>query len=141
MDQQLIEAFGRVGARKAAISSALDGDDNNLIGVDMDVDGSPMFIGTDLIGGDVLVIADKMARTAMAAMLLEEVNVHGALTGLYVDGMLVGLELANLRELARADAAIRELTEALRGVVTVADRETDIFRRARAALERYEAKT
>lgn len=105
MDSQLLEAFSRIGARKAAVSSALDGEGNHYIGVSMEADGSPVFLGTDLIGNDVIAVADKMARTAMAAMLMDEVNVMGALVGMYVDGMLVGLELAKIRdEAARAEA-------------------------------------
>lgn len=44
-------------------------------------------------------------------------------------------------QLAHAEAAVRELTEALEGVIAEADRETTSFRRARAALVKYGAKS
>lgn len=102
IDAQLADAYMAIGRRKNAIAEARQ--DKGLITVSVDAE-SGIMSGTDLVPEHVILLASKSARIALAAIVLDEIETEGALISQWVDGFIIGLELAKIRE---AEAAPTE---------------------------------
>jgi hypothetical protein len=92
LDPQLAAAFARMQARKQATD-----DDSRLFGVQMDPHNATAFIGSDVRVEQALFLGDLMATAAIGAVMIGESDLENAFVGIWVDGFLVGLELARIR--------------------------------------------
>jgi hypothetical protein len=93
MNKDLLRALENLGERKRAISEGSG--QTTLIGV-MDERGL-MMTGTDLTVDEVTQVAERLAKLSIGAILIDDVPPTATMVGLWVDGLLVGLEVARVR--------------------------------------------